>query len=458
MTDKTPPHSREAELAVIGSVLVYGERSMMHALGLRPDEFFFPAHRDAWAAINAAQKRAGAATDPVSVEVEIKSAGVGGGFDRGWISWASTVAATAACVPEMVEQFATIVREHAAARKMIQLCTELQLRAYSGTAWPDLLEEARAGMGELEACGAASNTAHVYEPMIELLDELDKRQQGIRPELVTTAISTLDDVVDGFEGGQLIVVAARPGQGKTALACNIAAANGLRGIPCLIFSLEMRMRKLARRMLIWHSKIDGGKLNNADVATWGKISAAVSDFEKATIWLNDRARRIGQIASESCLWHAKRVRGKAKRAVVMVDYAQLAQAAKQKGRNREQEVAEISGTLKGLAMHLDVPVVMLSQLSRTCEQRGGAPILSDLRESGAIEQDADMVLFPYRDIPAGDQSKRNERGPGQIIVAKNRDGRIGAASIEWIPELMTFKSATDADLANPNDWQGGRDE
>lgn len=457
--DQTPPNRIEAERRLIGAAMLYADRALMNALGLRYDEFFLPMHRDAWEVIRAQEKRNGAVLDPVTLEPEIKAAGAVHHFPGGWLAWA-TESCSLACLPEQVEHYATMVREAAAMRSLIHLCAELTSRAYNGeTSWADLLESARLGVGELETAGAATNTTHVYQPMVELLDELDKRQQGIKPELVTTAIATLDEVVDGFEGGQLIIVAARPGQGKTALACNIAAANALRKVPCLVFSLEMRMRKIARRILIWHTKMPGALMNEADLDKWHKLQAGVADFEHATLWLNDKSRRLGQIVSEACRWHARYVRAKSlMRAAIMVDYAQLVRGTVAKGKNREQEVAEISQTFKGLAMHLDVPVVLLAQLNRACETRGGPPVLSDLRESGAIEQDADMVLFPYRDIPAGDQDKRNQRGPGQIIVAKNRDGRIGAAPIEWIPELMTFLAPTDPGAATPSDWQDRGDQ
>ena len=447
-----PPHFPEAERAVIGSALLYADRALANTAGLRHDEFMLTNHRDAWEAIRAAERKPGGIVDVISVGAEVKAFGTEPRFERGWGPWAVDTA-KAACLPEQVSHFAGMVREAAAARKLIALCAELQARAYTGTPWPELLDQARAGIGELETAGADSLTRHIYEPMKEFVYELDQQQQGIKPEIISTSIATLDGVLDGFEGGQLIVVAARPGKGKTALACNMAAANALRCIPCLIFSLEMRMRKLARRMLIWATKITGRDMAGADKATWKKIQAAAGDFENSTLWLNDRTMRLGQIVAEACRWHARHVRGKSKRAIVFVDYAQLIRGASVKGAHREQEVAAISAAMKGLAMHLDIPVVLLAQLNRECEKRGGVPLLSDLRESGAIEQDADIVLFPHREIPAENQAMRNEAGPAEIIVAKNRDGRIGSAAVQWIPELMTFHAATDPGVADPQDWK-----
>lgn len=454
-SNQTPPNSPDAELAVIGSALVYGDRATSQALGLRGDEFMIPNHRDAWQAIRAAERKPGGLVEPLVVGEELKAAGLAARFSPSWLEWA-VAASGKACLPEQVPHFAAIVRETSAARRLILLCREVESRAYNGTPWAELLESARAGVGELETAGADSSTVHVYEPMRDLATEIDQAQQGIRPEIISTSIATLDDVLDGFEPGQLILVAARPGKGKTALACNMAAANALRGIPCLVFSLEMRLRKIARRLLIWHTKLAGKVLASPNIEQWHTVQEAVGDFEKSRLWLNDRTMRLGQIVSEACRWHARHVRGKSKRAIVFVDYAQLIRGASAKGKNREQEVAEISGTMKGLAMHLGVPVVLLAQLNREVDKRGGAPVLSDLRESGALEQDADIVLFPHRDLPADDQSKRNEPGPAQIIVAKNRDGRIGAAQVDWIPELMTFHATTAPDQAEPRDWRDGQ--
>lgn len=451
--DRTPPNNTDAEQTVIGSALVYGERSLANALGLRSDEFFLPAHRDAWDAIRAVERKPSGLVEPLAVGEELKASGLHARYSPSWLEWAVSTSSKA-CLPEQVPHFAGIVRETSASRKLIEICTEVIARAYANEPWADLLEVARSGIGDLETAGADTQMVHVYEPMREFAVELEKRQDGAKPELVTTAISTLDDVIDGLEPGQLVIVAARPGHGKTALACNIAAANGLRGIPCAVFSLEMRMRKLARRMLIWHTRLSGQRLAEADLQTWNKIQNSVGDFDGATLWLCDSTRKLGQIVSEACRWHARYVAGKHKRAAIMVDYAQLVRVVGQKGRNREQEVAEIAGQMKGLAMHLGVPVILLAQLNRACETRGGPPMLSDLRESGSLEQDADIVLFPWRDLPAGDQTQRNEPGPAQIIVAKNRDGRIGSAPVEWIPELMTFRAAMEAaDQSERKDWE-----
>jgi replicative DNA helicase len=447
---QVPPHNADAEIAIIGSALLYADRSLANALGIRSDEFYLPAHRDAWQAIRAAEAKTSGLVDIVSVGAEVRAAGNDARFEPGWSTWACQ-AATKACLPEQVAQYATMVREASAARKLILLCTELISRAYSGEAWEELLASARVGVGELEGAGGATSTIHVREAISECLDEMDRRAAGEAIETISTGIATLDDVLDGLQPGQLIVVAARPGMGKTAMACNVAAVNALRGIPCLMFSLEMAARELAIRLLVWGTKRPAKDVRHPDMAFARKVQEQGAAFCESAFWLNDRATKLEAIVSEARRWHAKNVRGKkGGKGIVFVDYAQLVTVQSQRGSNREQEVARISKTMKGLARYLEVPVFLLAQLNREVEKRGGMPILSDLRESGAIEQDADIVIFPHRDIDPADQKARNERGPAQLIVAKHRNGRIGGAEVDWIPELMTFQATTATDYSGPD--------
>ena len=444
MTDeRTPPHNPEAELAVIGTSLVYGDRALAHAQSLRSDEFFMPANRDAWEAIRAAEAKRGGLVDIVSVGAAVAELGTGAHFSGGWSQWAS-VAMQAAHTPDLVEHFVGVVREAAAVRRMIELCTHVASLGQMGKPWAQVIEAARFGVAELETPGGQSSTVHVSEAVREVTEQIEGEQAGNKAPTITTSLATLDDILEELEPGRLIVVAARPGRGKTALACNIAAANAIRGIPCLIFSLEMSRRQLARRLLVWATKVTGGQMRgNVDIETWRKIAEAAGEFERSKLWLNDDATELGEVISEAHRWHARNVRGqKDQRAIVFVDYLQLIEVITAKGTNREQAVAHVSRSMKRLAKKLKVPLVLLAQLSRKSEEREGPPLLSDLRESGAIEQDADIVLFPHRECPAHDMSKRNEAGPAEIVIAKNRDGAIGVAEVEWIPELTTFRVQT----------------
>jgi replicative DNA helicase len=212
----------------------------------------------------------------------------------------------------------------------------------------------------------------------------------------------------------------------------------------------MQAVELAERLIIWHTKTPAASLANADLDAHRAVLAASGAFQRSTFWLNDRVTKLETIVGESRRWHARHVKNrKDQRGLIVVDYAQLVTVPRERGSNREQEVARISKTLKGLAKFLSVPVFLLAQLNREVEKRGGKPMMSDLRESGAIEQDADVILFTHREISQEDQASRNDPGPAELIVAKHRGGPIGIAHVEWVPELMTFHAKT-------SQWQGDR--
>lgn len=441
-----PPHNAEAEASLIGSALAYGSRALDCVGSLKVDDFFLPEHRAAWEAILSAAGRRGAHVDVLTVEAEINRIGVAERFAGGWLTWA-TAAAQKASVVEVLGNVATMVRETAAFRKLIAKCVEWQAMGYGGaTMWEDALADARNSIADLETCGAESETVHVYRAFTEVTDEIQNRMvQKSKALTITTGLPTLDYLVDDLEGGQVVVIAARPGCGKTALMCCIAQHTGTLGIPSLVFSLEMARKRIARRMLSAETKLSTKQLRgDLDYNAWIRITNVASRYEKAPLWINDSASELNQIIGESRRWHAKHVRGRADhRACIFVDYAQLVETVRQKGMNREQEVAGISRGLKGLARKTNTVVFLLAQLNRESEKRGGVPLLADLRESGSLEQDADVILFPHRDIKPDELAKKNDRGPMQIIVAKHRDGEIGPAEVEFVPEWTTFVCRTD---------------
>jgi replicative DNA helicase len=446
-----PPHNAEAEAALVGAALVYGTAALDNTLELRPTAFFLPAHRNAWEGILAARARAASVVDIVTVEDEIRAAGLGGHFEGGWQAWA-VAAGQKACVPELVEHYAAIVREHAATRKLINICTELMARAYGGARLAELLDLNRTEVTALELAGTTSRTVHLSAAGKELITELDRTDQSQVPQVVPSGIGPLDRIIYGFEGGQLNIVAARPGKGKTALACTIGFAASLLGIPVLYFSLEMQTRAIARRLVISDSKMPIRHLRGLiDKDVWRKVMRSVEKFSTANMWLND-TRQLSQIIAEIRRWHAREVAKRKllnglpdRRCLVVVDYAQLVKVPRQRGVSREQEVAEISASLKEVAMALDLPVILLAQLNRDVEKEKRAPELKDLRESGSLEQDASIVLFPHQQ---GDQQ--------QIIVAKNRDGETGYAEVEFEKETVSFGPLEPPQLElgqQPRNWQ-----
>lgn len=455
MADRLPPHNAEAEASLIGSALAYGSRAIDFVGSLRIDDFFLPEHRAAWEAILAAAGRRGAQVDVLTVESEIKRIGAAERFAGGWLTWASAAAGKAS-VLETLGNLSTMVREAAAFRKLIAKSVEWQAMGYGGaTRWEDALTDLRNTSADLETFGSESETVHVYDVFREVATEIENQMASkSKPRVITTGLPTLDHIVDDLEGGQIVVIAARPGCGKTALACCISQHLGMVGIPALFFSLEMARKRIARRMISAETKMSTKQLRGGlTYEDWGKITKAAGRYEKAQLWINDSAMELPQIIGESRRWHAKYVRGRTDhRAAIFVDYAQLVETVRQKGQNREQEVAGISRGLKGLSRRTNAVVFLLAQLNRESEKRGGVPLLSDLRESGSLEQDADVILFPHRDIKPEDMQARNQRGPMQIIVAKHRDGEIGPAEVEFVPEWTTFVCRTDVPEP-PRDWQ-----
>lgn len=430
-SQKQSPSNSEAELAIVGAAFLHGDSAVIAANGLRDDEFYFPAHREAWKAILACVDRSGIC-DPITVGEELRAQGLSARFPVAFEEWAMA-AATKAPIVQLVAGYARIVRETAASRKLIELCLSVMSGVNSGLSWDEQIAMAREGVAGLEDLSTDSGTKHVSSAILECTGEIERRQNGEKIVTVDTGISTVDEILGGLRGGQLVVVAARPGVGKSALACNIAAINGLRGIPVLMFSVEMVAHELGVRWLSWASKIDGAKINrgDVDVGGWHKLMAEAENFKGATLWFNDTASKLTQIIAEARRWHARHVRGKSDRGIILIDYAQRITIGREKGDTREQEVAKVPVACKSLARYLGVPVVLVAQLSREVEKRGGEPMLSDLRESGAFEQEANIVLFPHHD---GEKHK--------IIVAKNRGGETGWAPCRWVPELTAWMAAT----------------
>jgi replicative DNA helicase len=293
-------------------------------------------------------------------------------------------------------------------------------------------------------------------------DDIERQQRGEKIPRVLTGISTADRVIGGCEPGDLVLVAARPGIGKSAFVGNVAAYCGMHQVPTFFFSVEMMLKKLGRRWISGDANINSNKLKRAevDLDEWKKILKSGERFEEALLWANDAIIRLDQIIGESRRWHARHVvprfaksgRADDKRALLVVDYAQRVKIGRAKGDTREQEVAKVPTELKSLAKQLGCVIFLVVMLGREVERRGGDPILADLRESGAFEAEADIVLFLTHDATAGDR----------VIVAKNREGETGVAQCRWEKEITTWHalgSAEDYDGPDtrPSNWQDGRE-
>ena len=453
-----PPHNAEAERAVIGSALVYGEPAITASDALRADEFFLPHHREAWKAIVklAAIREA---TDPITVKVELEAAGTAGRFEPNWSEWAFECA-QAAHVPQTVCHYAKMVREKAASRKLIEVCTQAIAMAVSSQPWEEQIRGVREGAAALEMLSRSGGTVHVREAIKTVTDDIERQQEGIKIPRIYSGISTLDRVVDGFEPGDLVVVAARPGVGKSALVGNIAAYNGFKQVPSFFVSVEMMLKKLGRRWLSGDARINSNKLKRGDVTVdeWKKLGLSHKRFDESTLWVNDRVSRLDESIGEIRKWHATNVAPRFARtqnpddlrSLVVADYAQRFKVGRSKGDTREQEAAQVPISFKSLAKEIGCVFFLVAMLGREVEKRGGDPILSDLRETGSFEQEADIVLFLTHDEVEGDR----------IIVAKNREGEMGAARCKWEKEITMWSALGEENAAAPDarpNWQDGDD-
>ena len=467
-----PPHDIEAERSVIGTVLVFGPDAMANSASLRVDDFFDPTHREAWAGMLELEKR-GVAIGPISLADELKTRGVAGRFQPSAHQWLMECA-NVATVAEILPHHVAIVREKATLRGLLALAVEMQAQAYSGQSAEEVLRSAGEALAKLEVMDDSDGPERVGDVLSGALEVIETRARTQKdPLAIETGISTLDSITGGAKPEQLILIAGRPGDGKTSLADNIAfhGATVLED-PCLFFSEEMGRQEVLERILGLGAKVDVNRMGNGKIewGEWRKVMTAAGQIAKGPLFLDCRPHPIAQLCAHARRWHAKEVRGKGKtRCAIFIDYAQLLEVeASFAAKTDEQRIAIVSRLSKRLAKTLHCPVYLVSQLNRKVTDRGGPPVMADLRGSGSLEQDADIILFVYRDIPMDKTDERNKSGPAQIIVGKHRGGPTGIAHTNWIREYMAFTAASEqgdeeAERApdtrvSGGNWQDGRDQ
>ena len=428
------PQSLEAEQAVIGAMLIDPACVAEVIELLRPEDFYAEEHQRIFETIysmfNSARK-----IDPVTVLDQLKAQGYyddAGG--RAYLMQLMEVTPTSANVKE----YAAIVRDKSMLRAIATAAGEIQTMAFSGAgSAAEIAELAEQKIYAVRQGREIKGLAPIKSIIMDLYAQLDERSRSDSdiPGL-TTGFRDLDVALTGLNKSDLILVAARPGMGKTAFALNIALnAAKASGKAVAVFQLEMSKDQLAARFLASEALLDSQKLKtgNLNQDDWIKIARATSVLAKTHLFVDDNpAITVAEIK-------AKCRRLGDSLGLIVIDYIQLMQTGGRRSENRVQEVAEISRGLKIMAKELNVPVVCLSQLSRAAEQRADKrPMLSDLRESGAIEQDADIVMFIYRDDYYVAES--DEKNVAEIILAKNRHGATGTVELQWIGQYTTFSS------------------
>ena len=431
------PHSVEAEQAVLGSILIDSECLPQIVEQLKPDDFYIRQNREAFQTIytmfSMSQK-----IDPVTVLNQMRLDGTyQEGITREYFFQLIDVTPTVTNVMDYV----AIVKDRSTLRQIAEAANALNSMVANneGTS-AEVLEAAEQRIYAIRQGKSAQGLHHITSVMHEVYDRLAElaSSDSAVPGL-STGLPDVDTVISGLNKSDLILLAARPGMGKTSLALNILLYAGKHsGKACVFFSLEMSREQLAMRLLSNESFVDNKKLTTGSLTDedWEKVALAASALNHANILIDDNPSLSVADMNAKC----RRVENLG---LVVIDYLQLMTSAGGKqnysGESRQQVVSDISRALKIMAKELNVPVICLSQLSRANENRENKrPRLSDLRESGAIEQDADIVMFIYRDDYYNQDTENHNLA--ECIVAKNRHGELATVPLQWLPEFTTFSS------------------
>ena len=435
--DRIMPHNLDAERAVLGSCLLDKDAAIYVIETLRKDDFYDAIHQLAYDIISEMVQK-DKAVDPLTFMEEAKKRGL---FDK--LGGQSFVASLIDAVPTTanVEYHARIVRDKSVHRKMIQVGTYITKLGYAEEAEiEEVLDEAERAVFDVATRGNLVVFKALGEVLKSSFKELEDRFFG---GSVVTGLPTgyidLDRITGGLQGGSLIILAARPSMGKTALALNIAQYVAIKQeTPVLIFSLEMSAEQLSHRLLASEAKVNIHDMRTGALprGTWDILANAAGMLSEAPIYIDDSSF----LSTLDLRARARRFKAQhPKLGLIIVDYLQLMNLSR-RVENKQQEVAEISRALKGVARELNVPVIALSQLSRAVEQRQDKkPQLADLRDSGAIEQDADLVIFLYRK-GYYEPDKEDGQDVADLIIAKHRNGPTGTVQLLFVKEYTRFEN------------------
>jgi replicative DNA helicase len=438
--ERTLPHNLEAERSVLGSILLHNEAFNTAAEVIDASDFYRDAHRRIFDKMVKLAERSDA-IDLITLKEELGRSG-----DLDEVGGPAYIAALVDGVPRSmnVEYYARIIKDKSTQRRLIFAGNKIVAAAYNGEDEVDII------LDEAEHSIFAIADNKVRDGFVSLRDLAQSSLETIealhaRKELVTgvpTGFTDLDELTSGLQPADLIIVAARPSMGKTSLVLNIAQHVGTKTAKTVgIFSLEMSKEQLFLRMLTAEARIDAQRMRRGYLGErdWGRLSQAIGTLSEAKIFIDDSAS-IGVLEMRA---KSRRLAAEHQLDLIIIDYIQLMQG-RGKFENRTLELASISRSLKALAKELRVPVVVLSQLSRAPESRADhRPQLSDLRESGALEQDADVVMFIFREEQYRDadgQPNQEAQGLAEIIIGKQRNGPTGTAKLAFIKEHTRFEN------------------
>jgi len=439
---KVPPQNLEAESSVLGGILLENEAVNQVLELLRPEDFYRESHRKVFRAIVELSDRS-EPVDLITLSDFLKNRG-----ELEAVGGTAYLASLADFVPTAanITHYARIVREKSILRSLISTATEIATRGYEEQGnVEEFLDSAEKVIFDISEKKIKASFVAVGDMIKDTLKTVEKLYE--RKEMVTgvpTGYNDLDKLTAGLQPAELIIVAGRPGMGKTAFALNIAANAAFTGAGVAVFSLEMAKEQLVLRMLCSEARVDSSKVRSGYLGErdFPQLAKAAGRLHEAPIYIDDTpAISVLELRAKA----RRLVRDRSKKiGLIIVDYLQLMRGMGTAS-NREQEISEISRSLKALAKELSVPVIALSQLNRRVEDRSDRrPMMSDLRESGAIEQDSDVIIFIYRD-EVYNKSDESKKGLAEIIVAKQRNGPIDTVTLTFLNVYTRFENYTERD-------------
>ena len=430
-----PPHDSEAEQAVLSSIFMDRDAVTVAMENLRGDDFY---NIDYKLIFESAEElyHSGVPIDVITVKNKLEEKGI---FDRvGGVQGLATIASAVGSSVN-IKHYVKIVEEKSTLRRLIKMSSDISALSYKGSeSVENIVEKAEKGIFDIMQNRHTDEFHHIREVAVSSFEKIEEVYIN-KGKLtgVPTGFVDFDAKTAGLQKSDLILVAARPSMGKTAFVLNIAQNAAIRNnVPTAIFSLEMSREQLTNRMLCSEAMMDAQKLRTGDLtdSDWETLISAMGPLSDAPIYIDDTPGISPMDLRAKC----RRKKKKKGLGLIIIDYLQL-MSGNGRGDSRQQEISEISRSLKAVAREMEAPVIALSQLSRACEQRADhRPMLSDLRESGAIEQDADVVAFLYRDEYYFPETEKKNQA--ELIIAKQRNGPTGTVELAWLGQYTKFSN------------------
>jgi len=434
---KLPPQNIDAEESIISAILL-DNYTLLNVLDiLAPEHFYRTAHQKIFAAITEMSHK-GEPIDLVTLANALKN---NNQLDEiGGAVYLAKLMDTAP-IPANAVQYAKIIRDNASLRRMIKAASDISSRCFDNSAEvDDIIDYAESALLEIAENKSKPSYYHLSTAIDTNIDALvERRGNKAIVSGVSSGFKKLDALTSGFQPSDLIILAARPGMGKTALSLNIARNIAVEAdVPVLFFSLEMSKEQLSMRLLCAEARIDSSNVRSGFISDneWTQLTDAAGVLSEAPIYLDDSS----ELTSLDIKTKARRLKLEKNIGLIVIDYLQLMKARSSKDR-RDLEISEMSRSLKSLAKELQIPIIALSQLNRMLEQRNDKrPQLSDLRESGALEQDADLVIFIYRDEVYNKTEGAEKKGIAEVHIAKHRNGPTGMAPLRFFDAYTRFEN------------------